>query len=545
MTASCQGIRSDNDSGEERDDGPDWSPPTAFNYKSEIDHAASSPHNMEGHGTNINEDSSSSEGEVSPYFQRPQPTVQIAKRKERSEEDVKIHSIQQRSFSSKKCFNCAKYGNECVGTYPFTERCGSCRSKKRRCYPEDEGQRKTRPAGEKCYPCRQSRTICDGAYPFAQACSSCKKITRTCTAEKPEKGLPKDQKCQRCAKDKRKCFGKPPFKDKCAACKDRGYKCYAQGVEVPVPVPQQERCVACKKHNNDRSCDGQKPCTQCVTHNQACNYEDGDVKWTYQPDPEKWKEPTSPVCNECLKWDQSHFGRSLPCDGKSPCDCCLEELNKTSRSPNCTYHYENGVSKFIKLHGEHAQLLRRQIKSQRDRRRDRRQERIKREAGIWASQNDSTTVDEDLLDEKLLPKDTGDKDDGQSDNDNDSSQEESGSDSASSDIVDHGGIESDPGGESDNEYPNQDHDHNHDHRSNNLDDENSESYDNSTQEGATDRDPDSPDDQDEWEESESSSFEDQPNASQAPDPKDCRDRTGHKLGDRVGSRSLKSPDPAQ
>lgn len=32
---------------------------------------------------------------------------------------------------------------------------------------------------------------------------------------------------------------------------------------------------------------------------------------------------------------------------------------------------------------------------------------------------------------------------------------------------------------------------------------------------------------------------------QAPDPKECKDRAGHKLGDGVGSRSLESPDSGQ
>lgn len=389
---------------------------------------------MEDHGTNIHEDNSSSEGEVSPYFQKPRPAVQMAKGKERSEEDVEIQSIQQQDSSDKRCFNCAKYQRKCVGTYPFTEKCDPCRSTERRCYPQEKGPWRAQPAEGRCYYCRQSQRNCDGTYPFAQACSPCKAYRRICTAEKPEKGLPKDQKCQCCATYRTKCCGEPPFKDECAACKDRNLKCYAQGIEVPIPVPAIEKCVACRDYNSRRSCDGEKPCTQCVKRNQACSYEDGDVKWTYQPEPEKWKEPTSPTCNECLKWNQSHIGKNLPCDGESPCNCCLEELNMTIHSTNCTYHYENGVSKFTKLHGEYAQTQRKKDKSRRDRRRDERQERIKRE--------------------------------------------ESDSDSVSSDIVDDGGNGSDAGGESGNKQPNQDYDHNHDHRSDNFDDEKSKLYDN-------------------------------------------------------------------
>ena len=235
------------------------------------------------------------------------------------------------------------------------------------------------------------------------------------------------------------------------------------------------------------------------------------MKWTYQLDPEKWKESISPICNECLKWNQSHFGKNLPCDGKSPCNCCLERLSTKNRSPNCTYHYENGVSKLFKLHGEYAQTQRNKANLRRARQRDERQERLRREIRVRASQNDTTAENEDLLDEDLLPINTGDKDDSQSDNGSDSSQEESGSNSDPGNCSDHDGNDSDAGGESDNEHPNQDHDHDHDHRSVYFDDESSKSYNNPNQKGATGRDPSSPDDQNEWGEFESSLLEDPPN----------------------------------
>ena len=63
-----------------------------FNNKSDIDQATNSRHNMENPGINNNEDNSLSENEVSPYFQRPRPAIQMAKRKERPEEVDEIQS---------------------------------------------------------------------------------------------------------------------------------------------------------------------------------------------------------------------------------------------------------------------------------------------------------------------------------------------------------------------------------------------------------------------------------------------------------------------
>lgn len=201
---------------------------------------------------------------------------------------------------------------------------------------------------------------------------------------------------------------------------------------------------------------------------------------------------------------------------------------------NCTYYYENGVSKSIKLHGEYAETRREHIRGKRQKG----QGRTKREARISASQNAGTTAEENLLDEDPPPKISGDKDD-------ESSQEEPGLDSVSNDIVDDGGNGSNAGGESENEHPHQGHDRKGDHRSYIFDKKKSKPYDNSTQEGATDCDADSPDDQDEWEESESSPFKDPRNEPRSPDPKDNKKRAGHNYGDRVGSRSLSSPDPAR
>ena len=263
------------------------------------------------------------------------------------------------------------------------------------------------------------------------------------------------------------------------------------------------------------------------------------MKWTYQPDPEKWKEPTFPTCNECVQWNQSHFGNTLSCDGKSPCNCCLQGLNTTNqnKSPNCSYRYENGVSTFIKLHGEWAQTIRRKRQSQRDRDRDKRQERLRQEIEVRASQNDATTEDEDLL-----PDNPADKEDKQNDKGNDSSHQESGSVLLPDKSSDHDGTSSDAVGESDKERPNQDHDHDHDSnlRSSFFDDENPKSYNNSNQKRGIGRDPSPPNDQNEWEGFESSVLEeDSPNKSRLRDPQGYGDGMGHRLVDGRASKKRK------
>ena len=212
--------------------------------------------------------------------------------------------------------------------------------------------------------------------------------------------------------------------------------------------------MSCKKK---RTCDGKKPCTACTTCNKACSYKDGNAKWTYQTDPEKWKTPTSPDCRECRQYNQTHLGKSLLCDGKFPCSCCLEEQVKTYSS-NCTYHYENGVSKFWKLEGENAQELRKKEKSRRDGRRDERQKRIRREIKVQNAQGESKAEDEDLLDEGLLLNDTGYKDNSQSDSDHDSNQE---NDPDSANDSDHDDDDSDAGGDAGNKHPNKHYNHDH------------------------------------------------------------------------------------
>ena len=398
---------------------------------------------MENPGINNSEDRSSSENEDSPYFQRPQPAIHTAKRKERPEEVDETQSTQQCNSSDKKCFYCTRYRRKCDGTYPFTERCDCCKKARRSCYPEEERIWKIKPTDGKCSQCRESHSNCDGEYPFTQACSTCQASGRTCTAEAPENGLPKDQKCQRCFKNVVKCLGEPPFKNRCDSCKKKGYKCYAQGIEVPKPIPKPEKCLYCRHHQ--LACDDKKPCTKCVTRNVACNYKDGDAKWTYQTDPKKWKEPTSPTCIECVRWNQSHPSKTLTCDGKSPCNCCLEETGKaiSNITPNCTYRYENGVTKSIKLPGERAQAVRSKRTGWR--------ENARRKA---ASQKNATAEDADLLDGNILPNNTGDKNDSQDDKSNDPSQYACASfsypypDKSS----DHDGNDLNAGGESDRGY---------------------------------------------------------------------------------------------
>lgn len=159
-----RGLQTDNESGEERNNRPDWSPPSAFDHNSDLEQANNSPHKMEDHGKPINKDRPSSEGEVSPYLLRPRPAVQVAKGKERSEEDVEIQTMQQRKSSDEKCFNCAKGAYKCSGAYPFTEKCDTCMRRQAKCYPQDKGQCLTRgqPAEEKCYSCRKRKLRFDG-----------------------------------------------------------------------------------------------------------------------------------------------------------------------------------------------------------------------------------------------------------------------------------------------------------------------------------------------------------------------------------------------
>lgn len=369
----------------------------------------------------------------------------MAEREDRPEENTQ--STSQQLSSGQKCFNCVKKGSKCVGSYPFTEKCEPCRKEGRRCYPQDEGQKKPKSVGDKCFPCRKRRKGCDGTYPFAEKCSACQKSSRQCTAEdpeEPEKGLPKHQKCQRCVETRSTCVGEPPFQDKCAACKVNNSKCYAQGIAVPKAIPDEEKCITCK--NRRRTCDGKNPCTACITRTQPCSYEDGNETWTYQTDPKKWKIPTSPPgCQECLKYNQTHSRSEVLCDGKFPCNCCLKERNK-SQSSNCTYHYENGVSSKWRLEGERAQELRRkEAEHNRNRWRDKQQKRMKSEIKGQNAQNANTAEDE-----SLLPNDTGYKDTTQKDSDHDSHQEEY-PDSANDSNRD--ADDSDAGGDSGTKHP--------------------------------------------------------------------------------------------
>ena len=564
---------------------------------------------MENPQTNDSEDSSSSGNEVSPYFQRPQSAIPVAKGKGRPEEVDEIQPTQPRDPSKKKCFTCANEKRSCSGTYPFTEKCKYCKSKRRKCYPEEEGKRRRQRAEERCYHCRRQRRNCDGTYPFTQACSQCQKLHKRCSAEPPGKGLPEDQKCQRCAQKHLICFGEPPFKDKCARCREWRLKCYTQNTEVAKPIseptqacssyhasrrictaevpgkglPKDEKCRRCANDQSKcigeppfknrcrrckhwrlkcfaqakpvpfkkclacgfrRRCDGKRPCTQCIIRNHACNYKEGDVKWTYQSDPGKWKEPKYPTCSECVQWNQYHLGKTLPCDGKSPCNCCLEGLSakNQNKSSNCSYHYENGVSKYIKLHGEWAQTLRERARLRRHRARNKRRERLRQELEARAPQNDTTAEDENLLDEDFLPNNTGDKEDSQIDKGSDSSQEESSSISNPGNSSDLEGDDSDAARESDKEHPVQDldHDQDHDHnlQSRFFNHENSKPYNKPNQERATGRDPSPPNDQNEWEGFQSGVLEeDPPNESRLRDPQGDGDGIGHSPVD--GRRSKK------
>ena len=578
---------------------------------------------METPQTNDSEDNVSAEAKVSPYFQRPQSAIPMAKRKGRPEDADEIQPTQQGDPSKKKCFVCAERRRKCVGIYPFIEKCGHCKRYRRRCYPEDEGKRKPQPAEEKCFRCRQSQLLCDGTYPFTRACGQCKAHRRRCTAkslgkalsrdqkcqrcavssakcfgeppfknrcgrckdsqyncypqgteikkheiilwkprlglnpsqarttrqtsrrtrtaEPPEKGLPEDQKCQRCTKNRTKCIGEPPFVNKCGYCKTKKLRCYTQGIEAPKPIPIQDVCVGCAFDSSwRRRCDGKTPCTRCVTRNHACNYKEGDVKWTYQPNPEKWKQPTFPTCNECLQWNQSHFGKTLHCDGKSPCNCCLEELG-TTQSSNCSYRYENGATKFIRLHGERAQTLR-ETQSRHGKQRTKQRQKLRRGMGIRASQNNTTAEDENVLDEDLI-NNTGDKEDSQIEMGRDSSQGESGSIAADErNSSDHDGTDSDAGGQSDKEQSSQDHDHDYDHdlRSGFFNHENSKSRNDTNQKRVAGRDPSPPDDQNEWGGFESSVLEeDPPNESRLRDPQGYGDGISHRLVDARGLKKRK------
>ena len=210
-------------------------------------------------------------------------------------------------------------------------------------------------------------------------------------------------------------------------------------------------------------------------------------------------------------------------------------------SPNCTYRYENGVSKRIKLHGKCAQTVRNK-NNLRDRAQYERRRRLRRELEARALQNDTTAEDENLLHEDLLPNNTVDKEDSQSDKGGDSSQEESSSISdpgKSSDLdVDY----SDTGRESNKEHPNQDHDHDRDGnlRSSFFNHENPKSNNNSNKKRASGRDPSPPNDQNEWEGFESDVLEeDPPNESGLRGPQGYGDGTGHKLVDGRSSKKRK------
>ena len=612
---------------------------------------------MEGSRTNYREDSLSG-NEVSPYFQRPRLSMQMAKGKEITEEVEDPKSTKQRIPSDKKCFVCAKERRKCSGIYPFTRKCGSCKRHRRRCYPEDEGKRKPQPAEEGCYRCRRLKLICDGTYPFTQACGPCQALKRiTCTPEKTERGLPvhqrcyrcfvagtkcfgeppfkkrcgrcsrrryrcyiqgievpeliselthetarkltartletglpeekkcqscakrgitcigeppfkvkcrrckddrrlcyaqgagvpkpkvlpglpHDKKCHRCAKQRRKCIGEPPFKESCGRCSRQRYKCFPQGAEVRRTVSEQETCAGCKRYH--KRCDGKKPCTICVTKNMGCIYKDGDVKWKYQTDPKKWKEPTFPTCNQCVRWDISHFGKTLPCDGKSPCNCCFEDLGTSQESTNCTYHYENGISKMIRLHGERAQRLRKRNKLHRDRHNIKLREKLRREVGARVPQNDTTADAENLLDQGLLPNNTGDKEDSQRDIRSDSSHEESGSTSDTS-SSDHDGPDTDAGWESDKEQSNQDHDHgnNHGWRSGFTNHKTSKSSNNPNQKRATGRNLSPPNDQSQRGNRKCSSLKGTPNQAQGSDSHGYGDGMASRLVDERGSKKRK------
>ena len=308
-----------------------------------------------------------------------------------------------------KCRTCFLLNRRCDGNPPFDTKCSTCRRKKSRCVIQGT---KNQLKSEKCQRCLNQGSICDGKPPFTTRCSACLRSGARCVAQgiifqqrplakrEPSHGeqaktLEPEDKCRACFIDKRRCDGNPPFDTKCSTCRTRKSICLTQlnYVRREEPLqPKEDKCISCaydhlkcnqkqpcdscqrsnkpctysqtsksitsikercnpcnpcKSHQ--RLCDGGRACNWCTKKGKRCEYSEGDIIWTYEPNQQKWHEPTKAgQCEECLKRYKLTIGTADTCDGQVPCHCCQHQAFGAPRI-HCTVYLHGGVTKRSRL----------------------------------------------------------------------------------------------------------------------------------------------------------------------------------------------------
>lgn len=305
---------------------------------------------QEDDNSNSDEDSEDSPEEqvYSPYFSKPKQVNMTKRKVEDAEQTVQP--------SENKCTTCAKKKRRCDGVAPFSHKCSTCTKLRTRCYaqgaeppskntarPSKEISSKrhtqgpdpsttmraqgesskaipTRSVGEKCTACAKGSRRCNGIPPFDEKCSSCAKLQLKCYsqgAEIPprENAQPIEEKCENCATRSSRCDGVHPFDRKCSSCEIQHFNCRPQGSQPTTRgVKHEDKCAGCRKGSN--FCNGERPCQRCISKGKKCYYTNGDEKYSYQPNQDKWEQPSEPSqCSQCQDYNQHHFGRSVDCDG--------------------------------------------------------------------------------------------------------------------------------------------------------------------------------------------------------------------------------------
>lgn len=257
-------------------------------------------------------------------------------------------AVTAKQADSEKCHCCFAYRRRCNGAQP----CSYCERKKLTCISQQEGREKypetytPQPKEEKCSSCASKRRRCDGTPPFVNSCTRCLETGRDCEPLQ----LRKD-KCKRCSHNHLKCDQEQP----CDNCQECNEPC-TYNITSKSKIPVEKRCNPCKLHQ--RSCDGGRPCNWCRERDRRCNYSEGDITWTFEPNPEKWYKPTEEgQCEECCARSRLYFGGPPDsCDGQVPCRCCQGQTFGPKRH-QCKVFLENGVTKCSVLPNSHKSGL--------------------------------------------------------------------------------------------------------------------------------------------------------------------------------------------
>ena len=127
-----------------------------------------------GPGQNTSDmDSSSSSGEESPYFQKPNPRIQMAKRK--SESTATTESKKTETANNPKNVKVVSRGATTVTVFPLSTRNAQLAKRTNAdVIPREPAKRIEQPNEQKCQSCAQDGKICDGVPPFKNTkCTAC------------------------------------------------------------------------------------------------------------------------------------------------------------------------------------------------------------------------------------------------------------------------------------------------------------------------------------------------------------------------------------